>query len=618
MKKNLFVLCTLILCILCFSCSNLYQDFTTITVELTPEFIKMSRNATADDPNFFIYVCLQCENKTQIKTVDITEIPEADGVTLQFYNLHVGKTGTLYVSVGSKKVESELEAYYSENIADLDGKTQFRVQPNGNTKVKVSLKENEERFFAQFLTFPYNEESPISYIELNFTEYSTITAPLPVGTTRWQIYFNNMGDISYHGSFGEKIDVAKDLIQYKEYFINPDSGEHDTVRFEATGNPMNKINTPVVYSSFDSTSNPNSPYLYNFANSLNEVGENTESLLNLPSEVADYCFDNAGNLYFIYYGGAYKLAYDFDTNSYESAIIDGEFCNPFYSYPDISAQSIAYDKAQNALYLLTGEPTAGDTNLVKFSNPAGTIYKESEVSQAGSTNFSLPTEGVKTDSQSWTAHNGKIYVASVRHIEDETSSSYNLVLQEYKYVEDSSNNTWTWTSEEDIIYPIDINNTYLNFTTDIMYQDGSLYVIFSCFNTNWNTSSNYSTGGILKYDISSQNFDHNFGIKGLATENSTRINSSSNPSISFYAPISGENGTENEYFYGPTKFVAIMPKKLVFLDQGASIDDYDNLEDPYNIPTKSRIVEYDLSTNTFTTKEILSSDLGFNFTGFSM
>ena len=188
MKKNLFVLCTLILCILCFSCSNLYQDFTTTTVELTPEFIKMSRNATADDPNFFIYVCLQCENKTQIKTVDITEIPEADGVTLQFDKLPVGKTGTLYVSVGSKKVESELEAYYSENIADLDGKTQFTVQPNGNTKIKVSLKENEERFFAQFLTFPFNDESPISNIELDFTEYSTITAPLPVGTTRWQIY----------------------------------------------------------------------------------------------------------------------------------------------------------------------------------------------------------------------------------------------------------------------------------------------------------------------------------------------------------------------------------------------------------------------------------------------
>ena len=617
MKKNLFVLCTLFLCILCFSCSNLYQDFTTTTVELTPEFIKMSRNATADDPNFFIYVCLQCENKTQIKTVDITEIPEADGVTLQFDKLPVGKTGTLYVSVGSKKVESELEAYYSENIADLDGKTQFTVQPNGNTKIKVSLKENEERFFAQFLTFPYNEDNTIDYVRLDFTEYSTITAPLPVGTTRWQIYFNNMGDISYHGSFGEKIDVAKDLIQYKEYFINPETGVNDTANFEATGNPMDQINTPVVYSSFDSTSKNYPLYVYNFPNNLDEVGENP---FNLSSELADYCFDNAGNLYFIMDGSAYKLAYDFDTNSYESAIIDGEFCYPFYSYSDISAQSIAYDQAQNALYLLgekTNVPAGGEFVLVKFSNPAGTIYKETGYLES-TESLSLAIEGAEQNSQSLTAHNGKIYVASV-HAASESESPYNLVLQEYEYVEDSSNNTWTWTSEEeDKKYPINVENTNLIFTTDIMYQDGSLYVIFRCYNTGWNTSSNYSTGGILKYDISSQTFDTNFGIKGFSDENSKKINSPSTPNISFYAPT---NETESTSFYGPKQFVAIMPKKLVFLDSGADVSSYDvNLypDNSWKIPSKSRIVEYNLSTKSFSSKEILSSDLGFNFTGFSM
>ena len=609
MKKNLFVLCTLILCILCFSCSNLYQDFTTTTVELTPEFIKMSRNATADDPNFFIYVCLQCENKTQIKTVDITEIPEADGVTLQFDNLPVGKTGTLYVSVGSKKVESELEAYYSENIAELDGKTQFTVQPNGNTKIKVSLKENEERFFAQFLTFPYNEESPISYIELNFTEYSTITAPLPVGTTRWQINHNDNGNITYLGSFGEKIDVKKELMNYKKYFDYQGEGKPISVNLQGTGESLENIKTPIVYSSFDSTSNPNSPYLYNFANSLNEVGENTESLLNLPSELADYCFDNAGNLYFIYSGGAYKLAYDFDTNSYESAIIDGEFCNPFYSYPDISVQGIIYDKAQNTLYLLTYETTGEDTNLVKFQNPAGTIYKESGYPESLES-FSLAIEGAKPNSQSLTAHNGKIYVAYVR--QDENGSSYNLVLQEYKYVEDSSNNSGEWTSEKDIIYPIiypiNVNNTILNFTTDIMYQDGSLYMIFRCYNTYWpNDNKNYSTGGILKYNISSHTFDDDFGIKGFATESTFESTISREKiTIDYFSPTLKN---ETQVFYGPTKFVAIMPKKLVFLDQGADVEE----KEAGKLSTKSRIVEYDLLTNTFSSKEFPGENLYFSY-----
>ena len=585
------------------SCSNLYQDLTTTTVEFTKESIASIKSRTSgDDENCVIFATITCGKKTQTKTVDIAEVREANGVTLQFDKLPVGKTGTLYVSVGSKKIESnEIPGFYSENIADLDGKTQFRVQPNGNTKIKVSLKGNEERFFADFLTFPFNENMLISNIGLDFTEYSTITAPLPVGTTRWQIYHDDNGNITYLGNVGEKIDVAKDFMQYKEYFINLEPGKTDTVYFKATGNPMNQIKTPIVYSSFDSTSGSDYPYLYTFANSLEEVGENAETLLDLKSELVDYCFDNAGNLYFIMDGSAYKLAYDFDTNSYES-ILEVNY-GPFYSEED--TRSIAYDQAQNALYLLTGEPTAEDTNLVKFSNPAGTIYGNSGYpEELGS--FSLPTESVVQNSQSWTAHNGKIYVASVQ--QNENGSSYKLVLQ--KYVEDSINNSGEWISSgEDIIYPIDVNNTNLNFTTDIMYQDGSLYIIFRCYNTEWNTSSNYSTGGILKYDISSQNFDHNFKIKGLATENSKTINSLSKPSIRFYTPTSGE--TENKYFYGPTKFVAIMPKKLVFLDQGASIDDYVYTSNNNKIPTKTRIVEYDLTSNSFSSKEITSSDLGF-------
>ena len=58
----------------------------------------------------------------------------------------------------------------------------------------------------------------VSNIELNFTEYSTITAPLPVGTTRWSIRETSTDNYQGQliGSFGEKIDVAKDLIQYKK------------------------------------------------------------------------------------------------------------------------------------------------------------------------------------------------------------------------------------------------------------------------------------------------------------------------------------------------------------------------------------------------------------------
>ena len=599
MKKLCSIILILLVCFALFSCSNLYQDYSTAastTVLIPAESICRARNALSTS-DLYISVCLEMDGSKRIieQNKKISDEYATKGMTFTFEKLPVGKNGTISVAVGTDQTFSD--NFSVKKISTLDGESRFTVKKKNNLiKVEIST---STVYYGEFETF--SESNP----SITFTESSTINAPLPVGTTKWAISHNG----NLYGRFGEIIDVKNQLMNYKTYFNYQGEGKPIYVNLEGTGESPENIKTPIVYSSVDSTSNPNSPYLYNFANSLNEVGENTESLFNLSSELADYCFDNAGNLYFIMDECAYKLAHDFDTNSYESAIIDGEFCYPFYS--GISAQSIAYDKAQNALYLLTGAPTGGDTNLVKFSNPAGTIYKTREVSQTGSTNFSLQTEDAETDSQSWTAHNGKIYVVSVRQIEDENSNSYNLVLQEYEYEEDPSNNSGEWTSEED--YPINVNNTYPNFTTDIMYQDGSLYVIFRCYNTSWNNSNNYSTGGILKYDISSQTFDSDFGIKGFAPNNSKKIIATEERNISFYAPT---NETESTSFYGPTKFVAIMPKKLVFLDQGASIDDYaynPNNQNNNNIPTKSRIVEYDLSTNSFSSTEITGTDLYISF-----
>ena len=586
------------------SCSNLYQDLTTTTVEFTKESIaSIKSRVSGDDENYVIFATVTCGKRTQTKTVDIADIQDANGVTLQFDKLPVGKTGTLYVSVGSKKVKSELETYYSENIAVLDEKTQFRVQPNGNTKIKVSLTVNEERFFADFLTFLDNEDSPISNIELNFTEYSTITAPLPVGTTRWQIYHNDNGYITYLGSFGEKIDVAKDFMQYKEYFINLQTGKNDTANFEATGNPMNQIKTPIVYSSFDSTPGLNAPYLYNFANSLDKVGGNTEPLLNL--ELVDYCFDNAGNLYFIMDGSAYKLAYDFDTNSYEKPNFyeNEDPTDSFYS--EISAKKITYDVAQNTLYLLgQKEPTNGnDFYLVKFQNPAGTIYKQSGYQTP------IPFDDGEAFTDNFFIHDGVIYTVNL--IPNNNTNSSQLFMNPISI--NISDGKITLEGNDYSTYDLPINlPTTTNFeqNTDIMYQDGSLYVIFRCYNTYWSSGDdeNYSTGGILKYDISSKTFDSDFGIKGFATEFSFESMYDRNEiTINYFAPTL-EN--ETQVFYGPTKFVAIMPKKLVFLDQGADVEGNDEAG---RLSTKSRIVEYDLSTNTFSSKEFSGKNLNFMY-----
>ena len=181
------------------SCSNLYQDFSTTTVELTPEFISHVRNTTTGDNNY-IFAKLTCGRKTITKKIDISEQTAANGAVLTFDNLIVGKKGSVYIAVAN---DETVEDFKSETIASIEGTTNFTVQPNNQTKIKVTLNP-ATKYTAVFTTFT---ESDISNQEITFTENSTITAPLPVGTTRWSIRETSTEDYQgLIGSFGEKID----------------------------------------------------------------------------------------------------------------------------------------------------------------------------------------------------------------------------------------------------------------------------------------------------------------------------------------------------------------------------------------------------------------------------
>ena len=618
MEKFCRIFLSLFICFFLFSCSDFQQDLASTTVEITPEFISKVRSATSDsDSDFYISVCMEFEDGSirDEKIIYIENENSANGKIIVFDNLPIDKKGTISIYV-IKNNTSESESntdFYADRLSVYEGEKDFIVKAGGQ-HLKIDVNTSTE-YTANFTTFTETDNGPEkSSPQLIFTESSILYAPLPVGTTRWQIYFNNLGDISYHGSFGEEIDVAKDLMQYEGYFINLETGEKDTVYFDATGNPMNQIKTPIVYSSFDSTSVSDYPYLYNFANSLDEVGENAKSLFDSSSEIKDYCFDNAGNFYFIKNDQAYKIAYNHKENKYEDYTEDYTFLE--------TAKDIMYDKTKNFLYDLS-ENMNESIVLTKFKNPAGTIYKSEYYNSSPiSLDYSLfyPDNDSSTYlDYNWNIDNNTLYLTRMQQISDwyvtPPEHTYKLVIKSYNL--DDLENQETQTAE----YTIPSNTSIsLSGTIDTMFQDGSLYIIFSCSNNNWDsTSENYSTGGIVKYDTESGQFDEFFGIKGFAKRET--LTGSEGATLNFYAPTSGNNGTESKYFYGPKQFVAIMPKKLVFLDSGADVSSYDASlypNNPSKIPSKSRIVEYDLSTNSFSSTEITGTDLGFGFSGFTM
>lgn len=597
MKKLCSIILILLVCFALFSCSNLYQDYSTAastTVLIPAESICRARNALSTS-DLYISVCLEMDGSKRIieQNKKISDEYATKGMTFTFEKLPVGKNGTISVAVGTDQTFSD--NFSVKKISTLDGESRFTVKKKNNLiKVEIST---STVYYGEFETFSEIDES-YKRVTITFTESSTINAPLPVGTTKWAISHNG----NLYGRFGEIIDVKNQLMNYKTYFPEQEYEQQVPIKFVPTGESPENIKTPIVYCETTTTNEAGPTYAYKI------LGSNTPVL---TIEIKDYCFDNAGNFYFTTSDGVFKIAYNHKEKEYE------EFNEQNY-FIGISNAQLAYDKAQNYLYIC-GLNEDTNTYLTRIQNPAGAIYKNTIVGVPESFwTEEDPLEETFIDifgSISFTVHNGILYVSKIQRTEqgDSGKYSYSLVLQKGRIE--------TGTFEETTIEILSDAQDGLSGATDIMFQDGSLYIIFSCSNNNWAGSDdeainyNYSTGGIVKYDTESGLFDESFGIKGFVDTPNTITNISTTESdVNYYAPTSGNNCTESKYFYGPKQFVAIMPKKLVFLDSGADVSSYANYDDD-DIPSKSRIVEYDLSTNSFSSTEITGTDLGFNFSG---
>lgn len=108
--------------------------------------------------------------------------------------------------------------------------------------------------------------------------------------------------------------------------------------------------------------------------------------------------------------------------------------------------------------------------------------------------------------------------------------------------------------------------------TDIQVQDGSVYLLFKKLDTDWGDGIVYSYGALCKLKSSDDTFgiDTSFGKNGFfgmldvdkVKNNNSRGNVGSN-----YTFCTPENSYSQSLF-GPTKFIAVKPKKLVFADNG--------------------------------------------------
>ncbi len=152
------------------------------------------------------------------------------------------------------------------------------------------------------------------------------------------------------------------------------------------------------------------------------------------------------------------------------------------------------------------------------------------------------------------------------------------------YIADISNAAEGEEISASVLYIPTNEDTSISSITDIIYQDGAVYIILNCTEYSY-AGYAFSCGAVIKYDT----FTAHFTVLGLVTERTTlkakfyaQLHSGEDYKViyedaecthpkfvtcNFLVPPVSET-LSNEYFYGPQRFVGIKPKKLVISDDG--------------------------------------------------
>ena len=158
--------------------------------------------------------------------------------------------------------------------------------------------------------------------------------------------------------------------------------------------------------------------------------------------------------------------------------------------------------------------------------------------------------------------------------------------------------------------------------SDLLVQDGAVYALLREVSSSFETISGTATsrGAVVKLTDtgSALSVDTNFGSKGLLgwTDTAQQFNyayeeaytgQQVSGTVDCYWPSDNTNG-----FYGPAKFVAVKPKKLVIADDGAT-GSPGTTTSPGMINQKNRIVEVDLSSGAISETASFTEDQLINF-----
>lgn len=600
MKKCLFrAFVALLLGFILFSCSD-YAENASLSFRISSDFARVLKNQTDQEGNpvsrYLLKIKVQGEYSSS-QDFSLSVLPDKNEASVyEIENLPAGKNIQVLAFLYSlDKDGNEFLVYMTEDSYSLSLHAGNNEIPLSLSRVKFMINAEEEGGTSYYSDTGFSGSGDVPYlpydemISFSLKDYSDYSG------FEWRMNGNKVGNeknLSLRLSDSEYVDLDSGGENSLSCVLL--SGEEKLValfRFTTA------TKTAVVYE--DKISVPNALKQLSSYNSGDAPSELNIDGSGIDSKI--YTFDSAFNLW----------AVDSWNRSDNTVTISKREINQDGLYPKNAAEThtfasgipsdMYYDTENRLLYILSsGIGGSNYTALHAFSPREGKVVAKNENVQTFS---SIAVHGgtIYCSDESCNIYKAEFKIDLERAAVEFTSQD--VTGSHFEKIADIAS---TEVFGEDYAAP---NNA--NRSTDIQVGDGkgndagSLYVLYreetnyisytedtSGASISYTVENVYSRGALVKIDITSSSYGTEvFGWTEDSREIEITVDGATGTGY-FYSPSGADSTGSNLYLLGPAKFAAIVPKKLVFLDDGIEYTG------PGTFKNKDSLVEFDIAGKT--------------------
>lgn len=332
---------------------------------------------------------------------------------------------------------------------------------------------------------------------------------------------------------------------------------------------------------------------------LNETTQVTE-VLNFDSyPISDFCIDTKTNdAYLIYTDNTTtlirKATYNHKSTEHYAAVD--------YTSNDAAPGLIKMGNDNNLYVRLDGEQEGNLLGIVTLSSDNNGDHK------ADFSKISIPLESTEsTEILSFCVDSNEIVYTTYK-------SGKNIILASFENKDNSlqkRNSKILATINDTVESNYLPENISSNITiTDMHYEGGYIYLIVRDVFIDYSTPTDKvrSLGGVCKIKADTLTLaDSSNPFTGWATTKIDTTQDESEKTIYNYKHAENE-ASQQFYFYGPQKIIAIKPKEIVIADDGASIENS-------KMHQENRVVLFNLETNSITGVKTSPKEFYFSTSG---